>query len=143
MPCSLVFAVNPVVGAVSGSTFPMTLDPSALTIPPASSGLLSVPFMPAAMGKFAAILEATVKLPGQPTAAGAKADPAGGAKLQICRLSGEGGLPSLSVELPKGFEEPGQPSTLRFSKLLKVSVNASTAALSSSSGLATHARELT
>ncbi len=99
----------------------MTLDPPELTIPPASSGLLVIPFMPAAMGKFAAILEATVQLPAGPAApAAAKGEAAGAAKLQICKLMGEAGLPSLAIELPKGFEEPGQPNGLRFSKLLKV-----------------------
>ena len=94
----------------------MTLDPPEMTIPPASSGLLVIPFMPSAMGKFAALLEATVQLP----AGSAKAEAAGAAKLQICKLMGEAGLPSLAIELPKGFEEPGQANGLRFSKLLKV-----------------------
>ena len=98
----------------------MTLDPAALTIAAASSAMLAVPFMPTAMGRFAAMLEATVQLPPKPSAPGAKPEAAAAyPKLQICRLSGEGGLPSMTIELPKGFEEAGQ--TLCFSKLLKVS----------------------
>ena len=102
----------------------MLLDPPEMTIPPASSGMLAIPFMPSAMGRFAALLEATVQLPARPAAQGAAKPEAAGAaaaaKLQICKLMGEAGLPSLSIELPKGFEEPGQASSVRFSKLLKV-----------------------
>ena len=120
-----MFSLTPVTGGSPGAAFPMTLDPPELIIPPASSGSLVVPFMPSAMGKFAALLEATVQLPARPAAQGAAkaeaAGAAGAAKLQICKLMGEAGLPSLSIELPRGFEEPGQTSGLRFSKLLKVS----------------------
>ena len=120
VPCSLVFNLAPTIGAAAGLQFPMMLDPAAMTIPPASAAMLAVPFMPTAMGRFAAMLEGVVQLPGKP---GAKPEAAAAAvaKLQICKLSGEGGLPSLLIELPKGFEEAGQINTLRFSKLLKVS----------------------
>ncbi|KAK9833148.1 hypothetical protein WJX74_008612 [Apatococcus lobatus] len=120
VPSSVVFNLAPITGAAAGAQFPMTLDPASVTIPSASTAMLAVPFMPTAMGKFAAMLEATVQQPTKPSMPGAKPEAAPAApKLQICRLSGEGGLPSLSIELPKEFEEAGQVHTLRFSKLLK------------------------
>ena len=124
VPCKVMFSLTPVLGASPGASFPMLLDPPEMTIPPASSGMLAIPFMPSAMGRFAALLEAAVQLPPRPAAQGAAKPEAGGAaaaaKLQVCKLMGEAGLPSLSLELPKGFEEPGQALGVRFSKLLKV-----------------------